>query len=135
MNYKGNVENMGDLMEKLMNYIIENNVNVIGAPFSLYYTDPSMVKPEDMVYDMGFPIAGEAKEEGEVKIKEIPKHNVISGIHKGEYTKLGETYMSIWNYITENKFEPNGIPKEIYLNSPTEVSPDELLTEVQFPIE
>jgi AraC family transcriptional regulator len=130
----GTVEEMGLVLEKLMKWVSEENVKVIGAPFSLYYTDPSMVEPDEMVYDMGIPIANDVEGNNDIKIKEIPKHTVISSIHKGKYTTLTETYMGIWQYIEENKYVPNGVPKEIYLNNPQEVSPEELLTEVQFPI-
>jgi len=37
-------------------------------------------------------------------------------------------------YIMKNGYEIFGSPMEIYLNDPGEVSEDELLTEVQFPV-
>ena len=135
INHKGIVEDMGIVLEKLMGFIVKNNLSICGPPFSLYFTDPSMVEPEEMVYDMAVPICGDFEAEGEIQIKIIPEHSVISAIHKGEYTNLPDTYMAIWNYIQDNKYEPNGIPKEIYFNSPHEVPVEELLTEVQFPIE
>lgn len=134
INYTGNVEDMGMIIGKLTDWIVKNNINVVGAPFALYYTDPSMVSPDEMEYDVAIPVSGDLKEIDDIKIKEIQKHTVISGIHKGAYSNLPDTYMAIWNYIMENNFEANGVPKEIYLNDPDEVKEDELLTEIQFPI-
>ncbi|MGL4670345.1 MAG: GyrI-like domain-containing protein [Methanobacteriaceae archaeon] len=131
----GKVEEVPMVMGKLMEWAYKNNINIAGPPCSLYYTDPSMVDPEEMVYDMIIPVSGDVKGNDEVKIKEVPEHTVISVIHKGDYSSLSETYMGIWNYIQENEYLSNGYPKEIYLNSPQEVSPDELLTEIQFPVE
>lgn len=134
INHTGHVEDMTLIMEKLFIWIQAEKVRVVGPPFALYYTDPSMVEPEYMVYDMCIPIEGDYTKTDEIDFKEIPEHTVISSIHKGEYNTLGDTYMGIWNYIQENKYEPNGIPKEIYLNNPYEVDIDDLLTEIQFPI-
>lgn len=131
----GHVEEMGMIIGKLMELIYKNNIQVLGGPFSIYYTDPSMVNPDEMVYDIAIPIAENVKiEDNEVKVKTLPETHVIATIHKGDYKNLNETYQGVWNYIVENKYEASGPPLEIYLNSPEDVSQDELLTEIQFPI-
>lgn len=129
----GRVEEMdkfGDIME----WISKNNIQIVGVPFSIYYTDPSMVNPDENVFDMAVPIAGEVEGTEEIKIKELPACTVISTIHKGSYSNLHEAYKGVWDYMMENKYEMSGVPLEIYLNNPQDVPEEELLTEIQFPI-
>lgn len=130
----GNVKDMGMIMDKLMTWVNKNNITVVGVPFTIYYTDPRMVNPDEMVYDMLIPISNDIEGDEEVKIKTIPPCTVISTVHKGPYTTLPEAYKAIWDYILENKYEMSGMPLERYLNNPQDVPEDELLTEIQFPI-
>lgn len=107
----GKVEEVPMITGKLMEWAYKNNITIAGPPCALYYTDPSMVDPDQMVYDMVISISGDVKSNGEVKIKEVPEHTVVSAIHKGDYNRLSETYMGTWNYIPENKYVFNGYHK------------------------
>jgi effector-binding domain-containing protein len=55
-------------------------------------------------------------------------------IHKGEYSKLHEAYGHIMQWMDANGYQPAGPCREVYLNSPDETPPAELLTEIQFPV-
>ncbi|RBQ22772.1 DNA gyrase inhibitor [Candidatus Methanobinarius endosymbioticus] len=136
INYKGNVENMGILLGKLMAWVEINKVQVVGPPFSIYYTNPENTDPEEMVYDMGIPVSKdtELSDKDDVKIVELLEHRVLSAMHKGYYKDLHNIYKAMVEYSIENKYDLIGSPKEIYFNSPHEVPEEELLTEVQFPV-
>lgn len=114
--------------------MMTQNVEMNGPPYSAYYTSPAEVAPEDMQYEMGVPFIGIASESGKVKIKELPAQDVIYTIYEGPYNKVGQVYEILMNKIIEEGYQMVGVPVEIYLNSPMEVSEDELLTEVQFPV-
>ncbi len=136
INYIGNVKDMGILIAKLLAWAEVKKVEVIGNPFSIYFTSPQNTDPEEMVYDMGIPISKdtELSEEGEIKVVELLEHRVLSTIHKGSYEILNQTYEKMVEYSIKNNYDIIGSPKEVYINSPHEVPENELLTEIQFPV-
>lgn len=132
--YRGPVEDMGRLIGEIVDWMVEQDVEMSGPPYSVYYTSPKEVAPEDMQYEMGVPFLGEASELGKVKIKDVPAQDVLYAVHKGPYNEVGLVYEVLMNKIIEDGYQMVGAPIEIYFNSPLEVSDDELLTEVQFPV-
>ena len=60
---------MGDLIGEIADWMMEQKVEMTGPPYSVYYTSPAEVAPEDMQYEIGVPFIGEASESGKVKIK------------------------------------------------------------------
>ena len=60
---------------------------------------------------------------------------VASTIHKGRYSEVGPAYHALTTWISDHGHTPAGPPREIYLNDPTQVSEDEQLTEVVWPID
>ena len=122
------------MIGEIVDWMMEQNVEITGPPYSAYYTSPAEVAPEDMQYEMGVPFEGEASEAGKVKIKTIPAQQVLSAMHKGPYHEVGLVYEILMNKVIEEGYQMTSAPVEIYFNSPMEVSESELLTEVQFPI-
>jgi effector-binding domain-containing protein len=136
INYKGNVEDMGILIEKLMAWTVLEKVQVMGPPFAIYYTQAQNTAPEEMIYDMGIPISKdtELSDDGEIKVVDLIEHRTLSIMHKGSYKELPNSYKEMVEYSIKNNYDIIGSPKEIYFNSPYEVLEDELLTEIQFPV-
>ena len=132
--YTGPVEDMGDLIGEIVDWMMNQNVEMTGPPYSAYYTSPAEVAPEDMQYEMGVPFLGEASEAGKVKIKNMPAQQVLSALHKGPYNEVGSVYEILMNKVIEDGYQMTGAPLEIYFNSPMEVPETDLLTEVQFPV-
>ena len=64
----------------------------------------------------------------------IPGGHVASTIHQGSYDDVGPAYAAILNWMDENGREPGGPPREYYLNDPGDTKPEDLLTEITFPI-
>ena len=136
INYKGPVEYMEILVSRLTTWVDVNKVKATGPPFAIYYTTPGSVDDDQMVYDMGIPIAKntELEGDGEINIVELLEHRVLATVHKGPYSTISESYKKMAEYSIENNYDIIGSPKEIYFNSPHEVPEEELLTEIQFPV-
>ena len=54
--------------------------------------------------------------------------------HLGPYDALAPAYHSLTSWITANGYEFAGPPREIYLNDPHTVAPEELKTRIEFPV-
>ncbi len=127
-------EDMGRLITELVSWAIKNGVQMAGAPFTVHHGSPEEIARGKLNYEVGFPFMGEARSEGDITIKTIPSHQVISAMHKGPYGVIGPVYAALMEYAAKNGFAIAGAPMELYLNNPMEVSESELLTEVQFPV-
>ncbi|GAA6170262.1 MerR family transcriptional regulator [Sessilibacter corallicola] len=68
-------------------------------------------------------------------IVDIPGGTVAWLTHKGSYSELGLAYNSLFAWSQEFGYQQRDAMREIYKNDPSEVSEDELITEVILPIE
>lgn len=105
-----------------------------GAPFVIYHD--VMDEQHEGRIEICFPVpAGVTAPAGEVTFKEIPGGTVAATTHRGPYAEISPAYHYVTGWIQDNGHQTTGGPREVYLNDPQTVAPEELLTEVQFPIE
>ena len=86
-------------------------------------------------YQMGFPVKGEAKDEGEVKVFHSPELQVITGVHTGPYAKVGDSYKEIYQWILNRDLAPADYCYEIYQNDPAVTPQEELTTKLVIPFQ
>jgi len=65
---------------------------------------------------------------------DIPAAEVVSTLHRGPYMEIGAAYEALGAWLAQEGREPVGPPREVYLNDPDETAPEDLLTDVQFPL-
>ena len=80
------------------------------------------------------PVSGAVSEGDEVYGRELPGGPMAATVHRGPYDQIAPAYQTVTSWISEHGHEMAGPPREIYLNDPQEVAPDELLTRIEFPI-
>ncbi len=54
--------------------------------------------------------------------------------HKGPYEEEGPTFEALMAWISENGYEIVGPVEEVYLNDPSVTAPQDLMTEIRFPV-
>jgi len=123
-----------ELFNELMGYIIENDIHIIEHPYCTFFNNTMEVPPEELHCEIGIPFIGEALEDSRVTIKKISPHCVVSTIHKGAYEQTEQVYLILMEYAVEKGYLIAGPVTEVYLNNPDEVYPSKLLTEVRFPV-
>ena len=122
--------------DKVMTQLQAHNINPIGAPFTVFYQAPDGDTEGDIA--MSVPIASAfelADDDSAVEILEVPGSAVASVTHMGSYANMGESYATVVTWIQEHGHEIVGPAREVYLNSPAEVSEDKLATIISFPID
>ena len=134
MRYRGSYDNIPELIAEVVQWLMDKNLNMTGMIYGAYFNSPEDVPPEELRYEIGASFEGSAQDEGKVMIKIIPEHTVIAAMHKGPYTEVGPVIHGLAEYAAENGYDIIGPVTEVYLNNPNEVDPEELLTEVQFPV-
>ncbi|MGZ7159923.1 MAG: GyrI-like domain-containing protein [Methanobacterium sp.] len=132
--HKGSFEEIPVLMGEVVGFIMAKGLQIMGPPFGVYFNSPHEVPKEELKYEVGMPFAGDASEEGRVKIKTIPEHLAISTVYKGPYSECGMALGALGQYIYKNSYEIIGPPMEIYISDPNETPEKDLVTEVRFPV-
>lgn len=103
---------------------------IVGAPFIVYHD----VIDEHTAGEIEacVPVPAEMPVEGAV---DIPAATVAATVHRGPYMEISTAYEAMGAWLAQYGHEPAGPPREIYLNDPADTAPEDLLTEVQFPLE
>lgn len=58
--YVGPYDKVGPTYQKLMNWIMENNYEIVGAPYEFYLTSPEKVPAESLKTEVAFPVKQKA---------------------------------------------------------------------------
>lgn len=103
-----------------------------GPPFVVYHA--VIDEHTDGRVDICIPIDGPVELEGEVERVDVPAQRVASTIHRGPYDEISPAYHTVTGWMAERGHQAAGPPRELYLNDPRSVAPEELLTEVQWPV-
>jgi effector-binding domain-containing protein len=104
-----------------------------GTPFVVY---PSVIDESTAGdIDICVPVAPDLDVDGDVTRVDVPAQLVASTVHRRPYDELRPAYHTVTGRIAEHGHQVAGAPRERYLNDPGQVPPDELLTEIQWPIE
>jgi len=125
---------IGDLMRVL--YAPENQrnyVKMVGPVMTIYHDDEYRDEGADI--EVAVPITGKiVVEDPAVEVRNLEPCRVVSLVHKGSYETIGHAYQRLHSYLSERGLEIVGAMRDLYLNDPNAVKPDEIMTEVQAPI-
>ena len=119
----------------VMAHLAEENVDPAGIPFTLYYAAPDGDTEGDIAMAVPVAAAFESQNESDVEVLELPEGPVAALTHHGSYENMGESYATLVTWISEHGHNIVGPAREVYFNSPHEVSEAELRTEITFPID
>jgi len=134
ISHVGPYSEISKLYQEIAKWLRQKQLKITGPPFGWFYDNPEKVPANKLRSEVGFPFKGEAKPEGNIKIKKIPAQEVLYTTHKGPYREVGPAYATLFQHAKEKGCIPQGCPMEIYLNDPAKVPESELLTEIQLPI-
>ncbi len=130
----GPYSEMNKPFNEMMAWFGKNKLEPTGAPFVVYYDDPTKVKPESTKYEVCFPVAPGVKGDKQVQVKKFGPVQVAATIYTGPYDKIGPTYGKLFTWIINNKYQVVGAPHEFYLNDPAKVPAESLKTKVAIPV-
>ena len=121
---------MGECYGEIMQYLGPKGIQPAGPPFAMYYN----MDMSNLDVEIGFPVAVNAEGNGRVNPGKLPGGKDAVAIHVGPYDKIGETYNRLTAYVKEQGLETLPFSYEFYLNDPGDTPPEELETEIHFPI-
>lgn len=101
-----------------------------GPPFVLY---PEACEGEFEVA-VCMPVVPGAESGEHAVVEEVPGGLCASTLHVGPYAEIGRAYTAVQKWMTDNGRRPAGMVREVYLNDPEAVPPEQLQTEIDWPI-
>ena len=100
------------------------------------YDDPQITPPEKLRYDAALTVDRPVQPEGEFGVMELAGGEYATLLHKGPYETIGRSYQAlVGGWLPQSGRELRDAPCfEVYLNSPQNTRPEELLTLIHAPV-
>jgi effector-binding domain-containing protein len=132
--HKGPFTEIENVIGRLMQATQSQNIFPTGAMIGVYYNSPDEVKPENLEWEMGFPISAQVNIPAPLKKKRWTYTAVVSAVHKGAYEETGKTIAKMSEWMQEKGLVQAGPLLERYLTMPTpQTKPEDLRSEIWIP--
>ena len=140
MKKRGRYEEIATMLPKVFEFAVEKKAQIQGPPiFVCHELTPEEAekaqKEGNADVEVAVPISEKIEESDEIKCYELPGGKMAKTIHKGAYQDCGPTYLKLYDWLSENNKKIVGPIREVYLNDPTEVKEEDILTEIYAPID
>jgi len=137
---RGRYEDMAVMIPKVCEFAVAQNIRIVGPPVSVCHemSAEEAVKANEegnADVDVAVPVSHRVDDADDIRCYELPGGRMAKIIHKGPYQDCATTYGRLFTWLQENGKKMNGPTREVYLNDPREVPPEEILTEIYAPIE
>jgi effector-binding domain-containing protein len=120
---------LGQSYGAIAQYLGTMGQQATGAPFAAYYN----MDMQNMDVEIGFP-ALKVPGKDNIQAGEIPAGKVVSCLHTGPYEACKAAYEAMEQWMKTNGYEATGVVYEFYLNDPAQTPPEQLQTQIVFPL-
>lgn len=136
ISHKGPFTEIENIIGQLMMSSQGQNIYPGGPMVGIYYNSPGEVKPEDLQWEIGFPVTPQVMPQAPLEKKQWTFTQVAAAVHSGPYETTGETIAKIYEWMDANGFVQTGPLLERYITMPTpETKPEDLKSEIWIPCE
>lgn len=121
---------LGQAFGAVFQYLGELGQHPAGPPFATYYN----MDMNDLDVEIGFPVAQKLAGKGDIQSVNTWGGKAATCVHKGPYSDVEPAYTALIDWVKEKGLTPTGVAIEVYLNDPDVTMPDELLTQIVYPL-
>lgn len=118
------------IYQAIADYACAIDEELTGPAFTIYYN----MDMQNLDIEAGFVVSEQLPEQGEIQSRTIPAGTYAICHYTGPYGELGPAYDSLTQFVAEKGYVPSGVAYEFYLNGPNEVAPQDLKTDIMFPV-
>ena len=111
-------------------YLGELGEQPAGPPYAAYYN----MDMQNLDVEIGFPVSYKLSGKGDIQPSEIPRGKAAACLYTGPYSEIEPVYHALSKWINDNGYEVSGVAYEMYLNDPRDTPPEELKTQILFPL-
>jgi AraC family transcriptional regulator len=138
MRKRGTYAEIRPMIGKVHKYIEACGARVAGPPMFICHETPKEVVKVNLQHnadvEVAIPITAEIEGNSEITCHELPGGPMAKVTHQGPYEKSATAYKKLFAWIAENHKKVAGPTREVYLNDPRKVAPQELLTDIYAPV-
>jgi effector-binding domain-containing protein len=116
----------------LMQVLGREGIPPSGAPLIVYHD--VIDEQTDGDIEICVPVEKNISGDSEVYVRELEGGTMATTIHRGPYEEIAPAYDTLIGWISDSGLDIAGPPREIYLNDPQTVAPEDLVTRIEFPI-
>lgn len=133
---RGSYQQIPAKINEFMQVFFKQNLMPVGNFFGMYLNSPGEIKEEDLLWRLGFPIAGEETVATPLQKGECQAIKTAVYLYIGPYEKVSDAYAKIFEFIGKNGYKQAGPVMEKYLDmNPDAVKPEDRKTEINLPVE
>ncbi len=99
ISHKGPFTEIEGVIGQLMQAIQEQKIAPAGPMIGVYYNGPDMVKPEELEWEMGFPVSSKVEVKAPLEKKEWKFTQVVSAVHKDPYEEIEKTISKMFEWM------------------------------------
>jgi len=121
----------GQAFGTVAQYLGTQGEHPAGPPFAAYYN----MDMQNLDVELGFPVLHALPGQGEILASEIPGGRQASVVHTGPYSECGPAYAALSQFVKDQGYAATGVAYEFYLNDPTQTPPEQLQTQIVFPLQ
>ncbi len=104
--------------ERLSASLASRGVAPLGPAFGRYFSDPS-VGEENLVWEVGLPVAAGVTAEAPFEIKDIPGTLAAVHIHRGPMEELGTAWTELVQWALSNGYQPQAPAVQVFQGDPS----------------
>lgn len=138
MRRRGTYAQIRPMLASVRKYIEANGAKVAGPPtFVCHETLKEVVRANlqrNADVEVVIPVSAEVPDDEEIACYELAGGPMARITHKGPYEKSAAAYRKLFAWLAENHKKVAGPTREVYMNDPKKVPPEELLTEIYVPV-
>jgi len=131
---KGSYDQHQEAIGRLMAYADTTQVQPEGMPYGRYFNSPMEVSTDELLWEVGIPIAAEAEIEEPFQIATLPGGLVASATYIGPYEQSAMLYPMIMGYMNANGYQFAGAPYETWYGDPNQTGENGPRTEIRIPV-
>lgn len=138
MRKRGTYAQIRPMLASVRKYIEAQGGKVAGPPAFICHENPKEIVRANLQrnadVEVVIPVSAEVSGNEEIACYELPGGPMARITHKGPYEKSAESYKRLFAWIAENHKKVAGPTREVYLNDPKKIPPEELLIEIYAPV-
>ncbi len=139
MRKRAHYNDIAKMLPDLFEYAMSQRARIAGPPMFLWHEksveDAKIADQEGSAdVEVCVPILERIPETDAIKCYELPGGRMAKVIHKGPYEASGPAYEKLFTWIEENGKQLSGPIREVYLNDPRAVGPEDTLTVIYAPV-
>ncbi|UCD50366.1 MAG: GyrI-like domain-containing protein [Phycisphaerales bacterium] len=138
MRKRGTYAEIGEMIATVWRFAAGSGAQIQGRPtFICHETPREAMKANEQAnadVEVVVPVAKKVPGTDRVRCYELPGGQMAKILHQGPYENSAPAYKALFTWIAEQHKRVVGPTREVYVNDPKKVPPEDILTEIYAPV-